>query len=121
MIDAGGPDHGALLSQAVEKGPSVSLRSTASLRRTTQVRLRSSLSRAPRIWDLFDQPLNRVFQHSLAHLSVNFISAPCFSLQPFGQRPFGCAAWPLREERFSGSSSSESWGEIPGTRDSAGS
>jgi hypothetical protein len=52
-----------LLPQTVEKGPSASLRSTASLRRTSQVRLRSSVSRAPCIWDLFDRPENRVFQH----------------------------------------------------------
>lgn len=50
------------LRQAVEKGPSASLRSTASLQRTAQVRLRSSASRAPRTWNLFDQPANRVFQ-----------------------------------------------------------
>jgi hypothetical protein len=49
--------------QTVEKGPSASLRSTASLRRTAKVRLRSSVSRAPRIWNLFDRSGNRVFQH----------------------------------------------------------
>ncbi len=55
-------------SEAVEKGPPASLRSTASLQRTAQVRLHSSVSRAPRIWDLFDQPVNRVFQQSVQQL-----------------------------------------------------
>jgi hypothetical protein len=51
--------------QTVEKGPSASLRSTASLRRTTQIRLRSSVSCAPRIWDLFDRSENRVLRDPL--------------------------------------------------------
>ena len=55
--------------QAAEKGPSTSLRSIASLQRTTKVRLRSpvlseaegSIFRAPRSGSLFDQPVSRVF------------------------------------------------------------
>jgi len=37
------------------------LRSIASLHRTGYVRLRSSNFRAPRLWDLFDQPADGVF------------------------------------------------------------
>ena len=59
--------------QAVEKAPSASLRSTASLRRTAPVRLRSSVLRAPRIWDLFDQPVKRVF-HTLFSVAASGLS-----------------------------------------------
>jgi hypothetical protein len=68
--------------QVVEKDPSASFRSTASLQRTAQVRLRSacperaegSVSRAPRTWDLFDRP------------ESNGFSTPCKLLHARGDR-----------------------------------
>jgi hypothetical protein len=49
------------MNQPVEKGPSASLRSTSSLDVVKRVRLRSSVSRAPRTWDLFDQAEEEAF------------------------------------------------------------
>src|SRR5712692_9039889 len=78
--------------QTVEKGPSASLRSTASLQRTAQVRLRSSISRAPCIWDLFDRPENRGFQPSILnrHRTCLPLLLPQ-TLAPHSSRVYGSA------------------------------
>jgi hypothetical protein len=54
--------------QAAEKASYASLRSIASLQRTGQVRLRSSILRAPRLSDLFEQPANTMCKKVLVLL-----------------------------------------------------
>jgi hypothetical protein len=59
--DSGGT--GFVPSQAAEKGPSASLRETRSLQRTSMYASARGFPRAPRSWDLFEQPDPAVFQH----------------------------------------------------------
>ena len=73
-------------NQTVEKGPSASLRSIALLQRTAQVRLRSSISRAPCIWDLFDRSENRLFQQPVNSLTTSPHLPPHPSLSPPARR-----------------------------------
>ncbi len=91
-----------LSCQTVEKGPSVSLRSIASLQRTAYVRLRSSISRAPRTWNLFDRSGNRVFN---ALFPFDHYSLTC-------SEPLGYAledSTPPSEENDSGRKNGGSW------------
>ena len=65
----------------------------------TSARLRSSVSPAPRIWDLFDRPENKIFQHPVSPDPKIY-----FAVVMFGAAPNNLLAllWSLWRERMKG-------------------